>query len=583
MKYFFIPGKKERGISLIQILIGASLLLIVFLGFFYAYQLTLKVVGQNKNKVIATAVANGELERIRNLPYQSIGIKGGFPDGVLDSSTTTVVNNIDYTITRRIDYVVDFRDGIAGPEDDCPNDYKKVGIKISWSGILSGEVNLISDISPQTLAQECGETGGVLLVSVFDAYGAMVASPLIEVKNSLTGENIKTAVPDSGEYFFSLPVGTYKIVVSKSGHSGERTYGTDEITTPEKPHLNVLENQLTKSSFSIDKVSSFPVDTLSPWGSGYFSDSFLDESKVLELVDLTVGSGEVDLAGTASGYENSGFLISISTVPTNLLIWDEFSFDDSEPQETQILYHILYFDGASWILIPDADLPDNSAGFGSSPVDLSGLDINTYSQLELKGIFSTIDENATPVLYDWQLSWKTTDATPIGNATFHLRGEKIIGADASGTPVCKYSQDHISGSDGHIDILDIEWDNYTFSIDPSTGLDLTVTIPSPQPIGLSPDTSLPVALYLESQNSFLVTIKNIDTGEPVFGAGVRLYNSDLSYDKTQNTNEKGQTYFIPLEPDNYTIDVQAGGYNSYSGTVSVLGDESKIISLQRVE
>ncbi len=573
----------KKGFTLVEVLVGTFLLLVVFLAFFSAYQVVLKLVEQNKNKITATAIASGELEKIRNLEYGNIGIKGGYPEGVLDATSTIIVNNLNYSVERRVDYVADSNDGLASPDDDCPNDYKKIEIKVSWSGLASGDVKLVSDASPQTLAEECAETGSILSVSVFDAYGIMIASPLIEVKDPLTGDNIKTATPDSGKYLFVLPAGTYRVVVSKSGYSSERTYGIDEVATPKKPNPSVLENQVTEISFSIDKLSSFSVDTLSPWGSDYFSDSFLDESKISEISDLAVANGEVNLATTTSGHKDSGHLVSTSTAPDNLLQWDEFSFDDSKPTNTQILYHILYFDGTNWELVPDSDLSGNSAGFGVSPVDLSGLDISAYSQLEIKGSFSTADTSTTPVLKNWQLSWKTNSATPIGNVTFHLEGEKIIGTDASETPVYKYSEDNTSDSGGYIDIPYMEWDNYNFSVSPSTGLDLIGTDPSPQPISLSPSTTLAVSLYLESQNSFLLTVKDVDTDDPILGTSVRIYNSSLSYDKTQNTNEKGQTYFIPLESGEYTIDVQIEGYQSYSGNISVSGDESKVISLTRIE
>ncbi len=435
--------KKTESFTLIEVLVGTFLILIVFLGIFAAYQLGLKVVGQSKNKITATAIANGEIEKVRNLPYESIGIIGGFPEGDLESIKTTTINNIEYTIETRVDYVVDSADGISAPEDECPNDYKRMEVKISWSGLLGGEVKLITDVSPENLAQECAETGGILLISVFDAYGTMVTSPLIEIKIPATGEVVKTATPIEGKHFFSLAPATYKVVISKTNYSSERTYGIEEITTPEKPHLIVLEGELTESSFSIDKVSSFSVDTL----------SLLDEEEV-----------------------------------------------------------------------------------------------------------------------------------PIPNAFFHLQGGKIIGTDENEGPVYKYSQGHVSGGDGHIDISNLEWDNYAFSTDPATGLDLESTEPSPQPIGLSPDTfQKPVKLYLTAQNSLLVTVQDLNTAEPIFSAAVRLYTLDLTYDNTQYTDGGGRTYFIPLESTDYTMEIEAAGYVGYSGIVSVLGDTTKIINLERIE
>lgn len=256
--------KKQKAFTLIEVLLGTFLVLIIFLGIFVAYQLGLKVVGQSRYRITATAIANGELEQIRNLSYDIIGVIGGFPDGILEASKIKNVNGIDYTVDTRIDYIVDAADGISSPNDDCPNDYKKIEVKVSWTDSLSGDIMLVTDISPETLAQECDEDGGILLIQVFDAYGIMIVSPLIEIKDPTTDQIIKTATPGDGSHFFSLSPDSYKVVITKSGYSTSRTYGVEEVTNPEKPHSIVLNGELTEVSFSIDELSSMTIETVGP-------------------------------------------------------------------------------------------------------------------------------------------------------------------------------------------------------------------------------------------------------------------------------------------------------------------------------
>ena len=438
---------KKHGFTFIEVLVGTSLILIVFLGIFGAYQLGMKVIGQSKNKIVATALVNEQIEKIRNLPYESVGVKGSFPDGVLDSATTTILNGIEYKIERRVDFVVDPADGIAPPNDDCPNDYKKVEIKVSWPGRFPGEVKIFSDFSPKNLAQECTTGGGILSVSVFDAYGQMVSLPLIEVKNPETDQVLKSATPIEGKHYFSLATSTYKVVVSKSGYSSERTYGTDEIAIPEKPHPIVLEGQITEISFPIDQLSSMTVETRGTKGAGY------------------------------------------------------------------------------------------------------------------------------PIIH---------------NVTFKLCGTKIIGLDNNENPVFKYSQTHTTNGPGKIAIPGLEWDSYNFFVDPASGLDLVEIESAPgttttQPIALSPASSKEVRLILKAENSLLVTVENIETLEPIFSALTTLSNESLGYEKTQYTDEKGQTYFIPLESATYNLEAQAPGCLATSTTISVSGDTTKTIKLEQIE
>jgi len=228
-------------------------------------------------------------------------------------------------------------------------------------------------------------------------------------------------------------------------------------------------------------------------------------------------------------------------------------------------------------------LPGNSAGFDLSPVDFSGLNPQTFAQLRLQANFSTNSTSTTPVLEDWETSWITDIPTPIPNTVFNLEGAKVVGQDLTENPIYKYSTSHSSDSGGHINISNLEWDAYTFSVDPSTGLDLVDIDPAPQPISLNPNTTLEVDLYLEAESSLLITIQNIETLEPVFGAAARLYNTGLGYDISQYTNEKGQTYFIPLQAATYNLEVSAPGYANFSGQVSVSGDNTKIIKLEQIE
>ncbi len=442
----------KNSFTLIDVLVGTFLILIVFLGIFGAYQLGLKVVGQSKAKIIATALTNQQIEQVRNLPYQSVGVIGGYPEGILAATTSTTSNNVEYTIETRVDFVIDSDDGIAAPEDDCPNDYKKVEVKVSWSSRFKGEVVLTTDIAPKNLAQECAETGGILSASVFDAYGVMVNSPLIEVKDPTTNQTLKTATPIDGKHYFSLASGTYKVVVSKTNYSLGQTYDSGEsydgkiIATPENPHPIVLEGQLTEISFSIDKVSSMMVEARGAKGAGY------------------------------------------------------------------------------------------------------------------------------PVVH---------------NVTFTLTGAKRIGLDVNENPIYKYSQNQTTDGPGKVEIPNLEWDSYSFSVlIPS--LDL-VGVESPpgtetiQPVGLAPDTSLNVRLILKAENSLLVIVQDIATGEPIFSASVRLYNTDLGYDTNQYTDEKGQTYFIPLTAATYNLEVQAQGYSSLSTQVPVSGETTKLVELEQVE
>jgi hypothetical protein len=263
---------QKQGFGLVDVLVGTFLATVIFLGVIATFQLGIKIIAQSQNKITATAIANQEIEKVRNLGYEKVGTVGAvlpFAAGSLEGTKILRRNAVDYTVETRVKYMVDSADGIGEPEDSCPNDYKKMKVKVSWSGLFGSEVVLTTDVFPENLIEECATSGGILSVLVFDAYGEMVLSSMIEVFNSQTGVRLDFATLAEGKYYFPFAAGEYKVAASKDGYSQSRTYGTDEITFPEKPHPIIVEGWATEIGLSIDRTSSLSVSTLSLVGEEY--------------------------------------------------------------------------------------------------------------------------------------------------------------------------------------------------------------------------------------------------------------------------------------------------------------------------
>ncbi|MBL7053327.1 MAG: carboxypeptidase regulatory-like domain-containing protein [Candidatus Portnoybacteria bacterium] len=566
--------KKQNGFTFIETLVGVSILLIIIIGIYGAFQLGFKIVAQSKARITATALANQKIEIAKNLPYNQVGTINGIPSGSIIETENIIRNGIEYTVKTTVGYIDDEFDGIA-PDDELPNDYKIIKVNVTWPGLLGGELILITNIAPQGL--ETTEGGGNLLISVFDALGVIIPQANINIINTKTDPliNVNYQTNNNGQYLIAgAPSSTdaYQIVITKSGYSTDRTYGIEEIINPEKPHITVIEGKLTETSFSIDQLSSFTVQTLSPWGSDNFADSFADQSNISESADILNDQGQITLATTTY----TGYLISNEIIPNNINTWNEFSWTDTEPEETDIKYQVYYLNSENWLLIPDENLSNNSIGFDSSPIDLSSLATTTYTQLKIKSDLSTNNTSTSPTLFDWNVSWITGETTPINNVSFNLQGDKTIGTDSEEDPVYKYSINHTSDSNGQVIISNLEWDSYNFTIDPAENLDL---INSGQDIDLLPNTNQSINLFLDAENSLLVTLLNQETLEPIFSSQTRLYNIGLSYDQTQFTDSEGKTFFIPIEAASYNIEINIDGYENYSNIINISGDEVITINL----
>ncbi|MCD6271054.1 prepilin-type N-terminal cleavage/methylation domain-containing protein, partial [bacterium] len=400
-------AKCKKGFTLLEALIGVFLIVIIFAGIVGAFVAGMKILIQSKARATALFLANQRMEEIRNLPYKDVGTIGGIPQGEIPQTETRTVNGIEFTIKTTIIYIDDPFDGVA-PDDPIPSDYKRAKVKVSWPAMIGGEVSLISDISPKGI--ETTEGGGTLLITVLNASGEPVSQAEVRVKNDQVSPSIDATylTDDYGNLLLpGAPTSTeaYQVWVTKSGYSTQRTYSRTEIANPIKPHLSVYEGELTEASFAIDLLSTLSIETRAQES---FDDDFNNFSKVSEYQNVEIKEGQVRLKEEAGYYVTSGYLVSAAIAPENLVNWSSFEFVDVKDDYTSITYQILYQDeNGDWVLIPESDLPGNSVGFEESPVNLSSLDVSTYSKLKIKATFETLDVHSTPYLDEWHVYYNT--------------------------------------------------------------------------------------------------------------------------------------------------------------------------------
>ena len=583
-----IKEQKQLGLSLIEILVGISLFVLIFLSVFGLIQLSFKIVGQSKARITATALANQKIETAHNLPYNQIGTIGGIPPGTIPETATTTTNGVFYTVKTTVTYVDDPFDGLL-QNDPGPWDYKRIKVNASWSGFVNGQVELLSDISPKGIENDAG--GGIISVLVFDANGQPVPQSSVHIENAPSIDAFYQTDSQGRLYLPGAPPcgSCYKITATKEGYSLDRTYEVGEIingavlANPVKPYLSVLDGFTSEVSLSIDRLSEQTVQTASYVDEKNWNDSFGDLTKISELYQTVASTtaGDIKLDESPGQYYSSGFIVSTAIFPADLDSWSRAGWNYVATTSTQIKIHLLYATSTSWQLIPDADLTidsvKNSEGFISGPIDLSNLDKNKYSSLKLKADFSTNDASTTPVLLDWQLAWLSDGSTPIANLLFTFQGAKTVGTDSSGSPIYKYLSNLTTNSEGQIQIADLEWDSYQIILNPGLGYDLANSLP-PQPIALNPDTSQTAVLKLavHQNQTLLVSVKDA-TSASLPGALVRLYR--VGYDKLKISSDSGQAFFSPLIEADYTLEIKLTGYQDWSGLVSVSGQTEQIINL----
>ena len=233
-----------------------------------SYSNILDVIGRTRIHTLATSLINKQVEIIRNMPYDSVGIAGGYPVGVLPASTTIAYEGQQFVVNYFVRNVDDPFDGMAGrnPGDTAPADSRIVELQVQCPTCFRFvPVVFTTLVAPQNL--ESNTRNGSLFVTVFDASGQAVSGANVHVRNTKVSPSITiddTTSAGGRLQLVDVPTSTngYEITVSKTGYTTAQTYSASSTNpNPTPGHATVATQQVTSASFAIDRVSAINVQT----------------------------------------------------------------------------------------------------------------------------------------------------------------------------------------------------------------------------------------------------------------------------------------------------------------------------------
>jgi hypothetical protein len=581
-----------RGVTLIDTLIASSLMLIIFLGIFAAFQLSVDVVLNNKARAGAIALADERMEYIRSLTYSQVGTIGGIPAGIIPQIEQISLNGISYTRRTFIQYADDPGDGLgAADTNGITADYKVLRSDVYWTS-RTGErhITVLSRMSPGGSGIESAVPGGTLTLQVVNATAQPVFNAQIHIVNSSTTPttqnidfNTYTNTNGFASFIGATSTGKYQITVTKSGYSSSQTYSaTTQNASPNPGHLTVSANQTTSGTFAIDVLSQKTISTWTPVLPGTWTDTFVDGSNIAVSASTTVSGGAVLLSGSAP-YPTNGSIQSVSITPAYLASWKTLSWSASLPAGTGILYRV--YDGSGSTLIPESQIPGNGAGFTTSPIILTGISTSTYQSIRVGAQFTSTG-SGTPSIDAWNVDYDY-GPQPLPAVSFTLKGAKAIGSGSAGT-IYKYSTTQNSGAAASVTLTNMEWDTYELAPSGTTydiasachpQSESATYLASSTKFSLAPNTQTVSSIYfvVHTINAVAVDVHSTASGALIPYANVRLYKT--GYDTTQTADSCGQTMFSGLSAGNYTLVVSASSFATSTTAVTVGGTTRSSVSL----
>jgi len=569
-----------QGLSLVEVIVASALIALVFGALLAGSQLLLEVVGSSKAKSGALALASEHMEYTRSFSYNDLGTVSGVPPGVIPQYSTTTLNDLEYTIRTLVQYVDDDADGVGGADSNgILADYKQVKVEVSW--FQRGETDslaLVSNVVPPGIETTAG--GGTIRVNVFDADVIPVAGAEVLFVNDSLSPSISTpryTDANGVAYLAGAPAGAnYEIVVTKPGFSTDGTYVfSSSNPNPTTPPIAVLESQVSTMNFQIDELSTVNIATVDVPTQNSFSDTFSTTDDIFLIANTTLNSDSVILTGGPVGYAALGVAESATTSPGTITNWYMAEFRASTSPDTSVNVSLVYDNAGTLALVPDEDLPSNSSGFTSSPIDISSLDPATYSSLGLRTRLETASSTVTPRLHEWSLTYIESQL-PVSGVVVNVTGDRSIGTDGASQPVIKNTYGGTTDAAGEWIATGVEFDVYDLSVT-RAGYDIVEICPqSPLTVPAGEVFDVQVVLTPASSNMLRVYVSEGGGATPVTGANVRLQNTGV--DLTSTTSLCGQVYFGSglYADDGYQLTVTADGYGSQSFASTTVHSSSSV-------
>lgn len=203
--------RDQRGFTLVEVVAAVAVLFVVSMGTLGALTYSARSTNASTMRSSALNLANQRLEQMRNMPYDSIGVRyaeGGYGDPPGSVVTPETVDD-RFKVETAVGWVRSSETGRA--------EYKKATVTVSWEGDTPGEVEVSTNIFGKS---ELVNTGDLSVVVRDLATDEVLSGAWVTATPSDGGSARSVCTGEDGEAFFGyLPSGEYAITVVKTGYA----------------------------------------------------------------------------------------------------------------------------------------------------------------------------------------------------------------------------------------------------------------------------------------------------------------------------------------------------------------------------
>lgn len=231
----------EDGVTLVEILVSAVILIIIITGVFRAFDASQHISGFEQQRSQAQAIAQQDEDNIRALPVATL-------DG-LNKTYNTTVGKTTYKVVEQAQFQSEAT-GSSACSAHGSADVIKTTSTVSWApGITTGPSHVITASSIVSTP-----AGGALIVQILDANGNPVSGTTVTATGPAsdpTPTNTSlTSGPDGCAIFAGLQGGTYTVTAAQTG------YVDPNGNTSASAQETVVEGTSVPTGFQLDKAGT---------------------------------------------------------------------------------------------------------------------------------------------------------------------------------------------------------------------------------------------------------------------------------------------------------------------------------------
>jgi type II secretory pathway pseudopilin PulG len=292
----------EGGFTLIEALSAMVLFILVAAALATLLGSAIRSQGQSRERTVAQETAMREIERVRGIAYDEVGLVSGNPPGVLVANQSETIGGVKITIVTQVAYVDDPTPTSYATEAN----YKKVTVSVyrqSDNKLLTREVTYVAPPARDPLG---GINNAIVNVQVIDfALNTPVEGATVALATGPSAPRSDTTDNTGGVTFPALdynpttgPTAYYDISASLSGYV---MYGADQ-TPAAAAHVQLAPGQTFNTVLRVYKPASLVVALDNADGSTYAGTATVTVASVLGAEDFAY-SGSALTIDTIDGEE----------------------------------------------------------------------------------------------------------------------------------------------------------------------------------------------------------------------------------------------------------------------------------------